>query len=34
MSGSSGVARRVLILWKNICEKLIHVLKLVITWWC
>ena len=34
MLGSSGVEKRVLILWKNICEKLTHVHKLVNTWWC
>jgi hypothetical protein len=32
--GLSGMVKRVLILWKNICEKLTHVHKVVITWWC
>jgi hypothetical protein len=28
------MVKRVLILWKNVCEKLTHVHKVVITWWC
>jgi hypothetical protein len=32
--GSSGMVKRVLILWKNVCEKLTHVHKVVIPWWC
>ena len=33
-TGSSAVVKRVLILWKNISEKLRHVHKLLYTWWC
>jgi hypothetical protein len=32
--GSSGVVKRVIILWKNIYEKLTHVHMVVIIWWC
>ena len=32
--GSSGVVKRVLILWKMIVKMLTHIYIVVYTWWC